>query len=130
MWLKRRTPQNIVIGGAAGALPPVIGWAAATGSVGIEPLVLFLIIFLWTPPHFWALALNRSGRLCPRGRPDAAGRCRKGRHETADSHLQRSFGAGFVAAVGDWFCGRDLWRDRGDLRNDFFALAVPATPEP
>jgi heme o synthase len=58
-WLKRTTRQNIVIGGAAGALPPVIGWAAATGSVGLEPFALFLIIFLWTPPHFWALALNR-----------------------------------------------------------------------
>src|SRR6202521_5407292 len=58
MWLKRRTPQNIVIGGAAGALPPVIGWVAVTGNVGLEPLVLFLIIFLWTPPHFWALSLN------------------------------------------------------------------------
>ena len=60
MFLKRRTPQNIVIGGAAGALPPVIGWVAATGNIGIEPLILFLIIFLWTPPHFWALALNRT----------------------------------------------------------------------
>src|ERR1700691_639285 len=60
MWLKRSTPQNIVIGGAAGALPPVIGWALATGDVGLEPLILFLIIFLWTPPHFWALALNRT----------------------------------------------------------------------
>jgi protoheme IX farnesyltransferase len=59
-WLKRATPRNIVIGGAAGALPPVIGWAAATGNVGLEPLVLFLMIFLWTPPHFWALALNRT----------------------------------------------------------------------
>ena len=58
MWLKRRTPHNIVIGGAAGALPPVIGWVAVTGHVGLEPLVLFLIIFLWTPPHFWALSLN------------------------------------------------------------------------
>ena len=58
-WLKRSTRQNIVIGGAAGALPPVIGWTAATGDVGMEPLALFLIIFLWTPPHFWALALNR-----------------------------------------------------------------------
>ncbi len=57
MWLKRRTPQNIVIGGAAGAFPPVIGWAAVTGSVTAEPLVLFAIIFLWTPPHFWALSL-------------------------------------------------------------------------
>jgi heme o synthase len=59
-WLKRTTRQNIVIGGAAGALPPVIGWAAATGGVGLEPLALFLLIFLWTPPHFWALALNRT----------------------------------------------------------------------
>jgi protoheme IX farnesyltransferase len=59
MWLKRRTPQNIVIGGAAGAFPPMIGWAAVTGSVGIESILMFLIIFMWTPPHFWALALYR-----------------------------------------------------------------------
>jgi len=59
MWLKRSTPQNIVIGGAAGAFPPMVGWAAATGSVSIESIVLFAIIFLWTPPHFWALALYR-----------------------------------------------------------------------
>src|SRR6185295_9821068 len=60
MWLKRRTPQNIVIGGAAGSFPPMIGWAAMTGSVSMEGLVLFLMIFLWTPPHFWALALYRA----------------------------------------------------------------------
>lgn len=60
MWLKRSTPQNIVIGGAAGAFPPMIGWAAVTNSVSIESIVLFAIIFLWTPPHFWALALFRS----------------------------------------------------------------------
>jgi heme o synthase len=60
MWLKRRTPQNIVIGGAAGAFPPMIGWAAMTGSVSLESVVLFLLIFMWTPPHFWALALYRS----------------------------------------------------------------------
>jgi protoheme IX farnesyltransferase len=59
-WLKRRTPFNIVIGGAAGALPPMIGWAAATSAVSWESFILFLIIFLWTPPHFWALALYRS----------------------------------------------------------------------
>ena len=59
MWLKRRTPQNIVIGGAAGAFPPMVGWAAVTGGVSLESLVLFLIIFIWTPPHFWALALYR-----------------------------------------------------------------------
>ncbi|MFZ0850721.1 MAG: heme o synthase [Hyphomicrobiaceae bacterium] len=60
IWLKRRTPQNIVIGGAAGAFPPMIGWAATTGTVSLESLVLFLIIFVWTPPHFWALALYRA----------------------------------------------------------------------
>ncbi|QGR02844.1 protoheme IX farnesyltransferase [Ehrlichia ruminantium] len=57
MYLKRRTPQNIVIGGASGALPPIIGWTSVTGSISIESLVLFLIIFMWTPPHFWALSL-------------------------------------------------------------------------
>ncbi len=61
MWLKRRTPQNIVIGGAAGAFPPMIGWAAVTGSVSAESALLFALIFFWTPPHFWALALYRSG---------------------------------------------------------------------
>ena len=59
MWLKRSTPQNIVIGGAAGAFPPMIGWAAVTGTVSIESMLLFAIIFMWTPPHFWALALYR-----------------------------------------------------------------------
>ncbi len=59
MWLKRATPQNIVIGGAAGAFPPMIGWAAATGELAIEPFLLFLVIFVWTPPHFWALSLTR-----------------------------------------------------------------------
>lgn len=68
-WLKRRTPQNIVIGGAAGALPPVIGWAAATGGIGLEPVLLFLIVFLWTPPHFWALSLNRSSDYACAGVP-------------------------------------------------------------
>ncbi len=61
VWLKRRTPQNIVIGGAAGAFPPLIGWASVTGDVAAMPLILFAIIFFWTPPHFWALALFRSG---------------------------------------------------------------------
>jgi heme o synthase len=69
VWLKRQTPQNIVIGGAAGALPPVIGWAAATGEIGLEPLILFLIVFLWTPPHFWALSLNRSDEYSRAGVP-------------------------------------------------------------
>jgi heme o synthase len=69
MWLKRRTPQNIVIGGAAGALPPVVGWVAATGHIAVEPLLLFLIILLWTPPHFWALSLNRAGEYARAGIP-------------------------------------------------------------
>src|SRR5262245_15379005 len=60
MWLKRASPYNIVVGGAAGAFPPVIGWVAATGSLSVEPLLLFLIIFFWTPPHFWALSLYRT----------------------------------------------------------------------
>jgi protoheme IX farnesyltransferase len=69
VWLKRRTPQNIVIGGAAGAFPPMIGWAAVTGDVGLVSLSLFAIIFLWTPPHFWALALYRSGDYARAGVP-------------------------------------------------------------
>jgi len=69
MWLKRRTPRNIVIGGAAGAFPPLIGWAAVTGGVDVLPLILFAIIFLWTPPHFWALALYRSDDYARAGVP-------------------------------------------------------------
>jgi protoheme IX farnesyltransferase len=69
VWLKRSTPQNIVIGGAAGAFPPMIGWAAATGGIGIESVLLFLIIFFWTPPHFWALSLSRADEYARAGVP-------------------------------------------------------------
>ena len=69
VWLKRSTPQNIVIGGAAGAFPPMIGWVAATGSLSLEPVLLFLIIFFWTPPHFWALALYRTEDYARAGIP-------------------------------------------------------------
>ncbi|ABD09269.1 protoheme IX farnesyltransferase [Rhodopseudomonas palustris HaA2] len=69
MWLKRSTAQNIVIGGAAGALPPVVAWAAVTGSLAVEPLLLFAIIFFWTPPHFWALALFRNDDYARAGVP-------------------------------------------------------------
>ena len=69
VWLKRSTPQNIVIGGAAGAFPPLVGWAAATGSVSLEPVLLFSIIFFWTPPHFWALALYRADDYARAGVP-------------------------------------------------------------
>jgi heme o synthase len=68
-WLKRATPQNIVIGGAAGAFPPMIGWAAVTGATGLEPVLLFLIIFFWTPPHFWALSLWRADDYARAGIP-------------------------------------------------------------
>jgi heme o synthase len=68
-WLKRATPQNIVIGGAAGAFPPMIGWAAATGAIGLESVLLFLIIFFWTPPHFWALSLWRAEDYARAGIP-------------------------------------------------------------
>ncbi|HJU27027.1 MAG TPA: heme o synthase, partial [Rhodanobacteraceae bacterium] len=69
MWLKRSTPQNIVIGGAAGAFPPMIGWAAVTGDVSLAPFLMFLIIFLWTPPHFWALSLIKSDDYARAGVP-------------------------------------------------------------
>jgi len=69
VWLKRRTPQNIVIGGAAGAFPPMIGWAAVTGTVSLESAVLFLIIFMWTPPHFWSLALYKDVEYAKAGVP-------------------------------------------------------------
>jgi len=69
IWLKRRTPQNIVIGGAAGAFPPMIGWAAVTGEISLASIALFLLIFMWTPPHFWALALYRTGDYAKAGVP-------------------------------------------------------------
>ncbi len=68
-WLKRATPQNIVIGGAAGAFPPMIGWAAATGAIGLESVLLFLVTFFWTPPHFWALSLWRADDYARAGIP-------------------------------------------------------------
>jgi protoheme IX farnesyltransferase len=69
IWLKRLTPQNIVIGGAAGAFPPMVGWAAVTGSTSLDAIALFLVIFLWTPPHFWALALFKQSDYAAAGVP-------------------------------------------------------------
>ena len=100
MWLKRSTPQNIVIGGAAGALPPVIGWAAATNQIGVESLVLFLIIFLWTPPHFWALALFKVGDYARAGIPDDAERRRRAFNAQTDLRLFAFARAGRPASVG------------------------------
>ena len=110
MWLKRSTPQNIVIGGAAGAFPPMIGWAAATGSIGVEPFLLFLLIFFWTPPHFWALSLNRTDDYA-RARipmlPVVAGR---GRDAAPDPALFAPAGADRRGALAARLCGRGLWR--------------------
>jgi protoheme IX farnesyltransferase len=95
MWLKRWTPQNIVIGGAAGAFPPIVGWAAATGEIGLYSVIQFLIIFLWTPPHFWALALFKSGDYESAGvpmMPNVAGE--------ASTKLQIFIYALIVAVVG------------------------------
>jgi hypothetical protein len=87
--LKPLTPQNIVIGGASGAMPPVLGWAAMTGDVGPQALILFLIIFLWTPPHFWALALYRVEDYRKVGLADVAGDPRQRIHPPADPALHR-----------------------------------------
>ena len=112
VWLKRSTPQNIVIGGAAGALPPMIGWAAATGSLALEPIVLFLIIFFWTPPHFWALSLYRSRRLRARRRTDAAGRRRRMRDAPPNPALYPAASAAWRRAVAARLYRADLRRRR------------------
>jgi protoheme IX farnesyltransferase len=96
MWLKRSTPQNIVIGGAAGALPPVIGWAAVTGGISMEPVLMFLIVFFWTPPHFWALSLIRADDYARAGvpmLPVVAGLAATRRHILAYSLLLLPVGA-------------------------------------
>jgi hypothetical protein len=111
VWLKRWTPQNIVIGGAAGALPPVIGWASATGGVGIEPLVLFLIVFLWTPPHFWALSLYRAEDY-GRRRTDASRRRWRRRNAPPNSPLHAGARAGRCCAVAARLCRRPIWKHR------------------
>ena len=112
MWLKRRTPQNIVIGGAAGAFPPMIGWAAVTGDIGWGAIALFAIIFFWTPPHFWALVAVPRRRLCRRGRADVAGRRRRARNQAADAALYGRAVAGRPGAVAARGCGPALWRRR------------------
>jgi protoheme IX farnesyltransferase len=100
-WLKRSTPQNIVIGGAAGAVPPVVGYAAATGSLGLPALWLFLIVFLWTPPHFWALALMIKKAYATAGIPMLP--VVRGDRETARQILLYSLGlVAFTVAVGPW----------------------------
>ena len=90
IWLKPRSPQNIVIGGAAGAVPVLVGWAAVTGSLAAPAWVLFAIVFFWTPPHFWALALRYRDDYAGRRHPDAPGReGRRGRHPSDPRLLRR-----------------------------------------
>jgi protoheme IX farnesyltransferase len=107
MWLKRSTPQNIVIGGAAGALPPVVAWAAASGTAPLEAWVLFAVIFLWTPPHFWALALYREGDYARAGvpmMPIIAGEASTKKQIFVYSIILAAFGvAPFVAGMGGLF---------------------------
>jgi hypothetical protein len=114
MWLKRRTPHNIVIGGAAGALPPVIGWVAVTGNVGLEPLILFLVIFLWTPPHFWALSLNLAGEYARRsriwrGRGDAWSDLYFSRMASTSERRQGKAGCSSSVRVFDALSGPPFW---------------------
>jgi heme o synthase len=102
MWLKRSTPQNIVIGGAAGAFPPMIGWAAATGSISVEPCLLFFIVFFWTPPHFWALSLTRVDDYARAGVPMLP--VVAGTDETRRQILLYSIALALVGAT-PWFLG-------------------------
>jgi heme o synthase len=102
MWLKRSTPQNIVIGGAAGAFPPMIGWAAATGGISVEPCLLFFIVFFWTPPHFWALSLTRVDDYSRAGVPMLP--VVAGTHETRRQILLYSIALALVGAT-PWFLG-------------------------
>ena len=143
MWLKRRTPQNIVIGGAAGALPPVVGWAAVTGDVGLPALVLFALIFFWTPPHFWALSLYRAGDYAKAGVPMLP--VVAGARETKKQMLAYTLVlwpialAPALVGVAGWLYGAvalvlsalftglalRVWRDRGDRSaKQMFAFSI------
>src|SRR5690348_5344737 len=142
-WLKRRTPQNIVIGGAAGAFPPMVGWAAATGHVGLGAVVLFALIFFWTPPHFWALALYRTGDYAKAGVPMLP--VVAGARETKKQMLAYTLVLWPIAlaptliGVAGWLYGRvalvlsapftglalRVWRDAGDRSaKQMFAFSI------
>ena len=108
LWLKRRSPQNIVIGGAAGAVPPLVGWAAVTGSVSGTALMLFFIVFFWTPPHFWSLSLLMKDEYRKVGRADAAGRAGRGRDAPADPAVRGAAVHGHPAALLRRRLRRDL----------------------
>ncbi len=106
MWLKRSTPQNIVIGGAAGATAPLIGWAAVTGEVSLEAWLMFAIIFLWTPPHFWALALYRKEEYARAGVPMMP--VVAGEHATRVQMVVYTW-LTLLCSVGLWFAGSSGW---------------------
>ena len=99
LWLKRTTPQNIVIGGAAGAVPPLVAWAAVTGGLTGTPFYLFAIVFFWTPPHFWALSLLMKDEYAKVGRADAAGRAGRAGDAPPDPSLHRPPLRGHAAAL-------------------------------
>lgn len=143
-WLKRRTPQNIVIGGAAGAFPPVIGWAAVTGSVDVLPLLMFAIIFFWTPPHFWALSLYASADYERAGvpmLPVVAGARTTRTHVLvytvilafiSMSPWAMGYAGGFyavsAAGLGLWFLAASIqvWRDKQDSTGVSLTEDAPA----
>ncbi len=110
VWLKRRTPQNIVIGGAAGAVPPLVGWAAVTGSVSGTAVILFFIVFFWTPPHFWALSLLMKDEYAKVGVPMLPVVRGRGRDAAADPALLGAPVCGHAAAVLRRRVRRDLPR--------------------
>ena len=110
VWLKRRTPQNIVIGGAAGAFPALIGWTAVTGHVDMLPVMLFLLVFLWTPPHFWALSLFINSDYAASGRTDDVGRRGRQGDAAAGAALRAADGGRRDRAVA-------ARADRADLRH-------------
>ncbi|HEX4105921.1 MAG TPA: heme o synthase [Rhizomicrobium sp.] len=134
LWLKRRTSQNIVIGGLAGALPPAIGWAAVTGNLGLAPIVLVAIIFMWTPPHFWALSLWRCGDYAKAGvpmLPVVRGKTVTRRHILAYTLILAPLGVvpAFIglggmlylvtsASMGFWMLleAFSTWRERDDVK--------------
>ncbi len=125
LWLKRTTTQNIVIGGAAGAVPALVGWAAVTGSVGLPAWVLFAIVFVWTPPHFWALALRYRGRLRRGRHPDVAGGAGRGGDAPADPPVLAGPVRHDAGAVSGGAHGAGL---PGDRRGPRRAVRVPRPP--
>jgi protoheme IX farnesyltransferase len=130
LWLKRATTLNIVIGGAAGAVPPLVGWAAVTHGVGGPALGLFALIFLWTPPHFWALALDGEHGLRQSEHPDASERARRGTHEKRDLRLLDRTRRRVARAHAARRDGPLVFRGGRDPRRDLPLRRVEDVPRP